>query len=142
MVARLHGTVEQQCLAQVDRARRAAAAGLHRTATTERASSTRMDDQEVEVHPFPGPFPPPRPGPLASALDSPFSCLHCAALTVLRHTGALSTSPTSVSPDVAREARSAVFLGFLTPSASWLTRTPLCWQRKHFKWQPSTHKHG
>ena len=51
-----NNSVGLDALAQVDRARRRAAAGLYRTATAERAS--RTCDQEEEVHPFPGPFTP------------------------------------------------------------------------------------
>ena len=138
-----------------DRARRTAAVGAYRKATTGLVSSmlsfTEQEDtrwaQELlptsnlglSAHCDPDLAPP--PALPESTWDRPFSGLHYAALTAPGPTGTrpehitdLLNVPRRIHANKIHAALSALFsrisAGSLPPAARWLTRTRLCWQRK------------
>ena len=138
-----------------DRARRTAAVGAYRKATTGLVSSMlSFSEQEdmrwaqellptsnlgLTAHCDPHLAPP--PALPESTWDRPFSGLHYAALTAPGPTGTrpehitdLLNVPRRIHANKIHAALSALFCrisaGSLPPAARWLTRTRLCWQRK------------
>ena len=138
-----------------DRARRTAAVGAYRKATTGLVSSMlSFNEQEdmrwaqellptsnlgLTAHCDPHLAPP--PALPESTWDRPFSGLHYAALTAPGPTGTrpehitdLLNVPRRIHANKIHAALSALFCrisaGSLPPAARWLTRTRLCWQRK------------
>ena len=141
--------------ARSDRARRTAAAGAYRKATTGLVSSMLSFNEQEDVrwaqellptsnlgpsaHCDPHLAPP--PAPPECTWDRPFSGLHYAALTAPgatgtrpEHTTDLLNVPRRIHANKIHAALSALFCrisaGTLPPAARWLTRTRLCWQRK------------
>ena len=145
--------------ARADRARRTAAVGAYRKATTDLVSSMLSFEEKEdlawakELLPTsslggqacsdpslepPSSSPPPPPG---EDWDRPFAGMQNAALTAPSPTDTRAeriTDMLSVSRRVhankLHAALSALFYrisaGTLSPTARWLTRTRLCWQRK------------
>ena len=138
-----------------DRARRTAAAGAYRKATTGLVSSMLSFNEQEDTrwaqellptselgsaaHCDPQLAPP--PALPESTWDRPFSGLHYAALTAPGPTGTrpehitdLLNVPRRIHANKIHAALSALFCrisaGTLPPAARWLTRTRLCWQRK------------
>ena len=141
--------------ARGDRARRTAAIGAYRKATTGLVSSMLSFNEQEDVrwaqellptsnlgpsaHSDPNLAPP--PALPESTSDRPFSGLHYAALPAPGPTGTrpehitdLLNVPRRVHANKIHAALSALFCrisaGTLPPAARWLTRTRLCWQRK------------
>ena len=138
-----------------DRARRTAAVGAYRKATTGLVSSMLPFNEQEDMRWAQELLPTSDLGPSAhcdphlapppalpeSTWDRPFSGMHYAALTAPGPTG---TRPEHITDllNVSRRihankihaALSALFCrisaGALPPAARWLTRTRLCWQRK------------
>ena len=138
-----------------DRARRTAAVGAYRKATTGLVSSMLSFPEEEDkrwaqellpiselgsaAHSDPHLAPP--PALPESTWDRPFSGLHYAALTAPGPTGTrpehitdLLNVPRRIHANKIHAALSELFrrisAGSLPPAARWLTRTRLCWQRK------------
>ena len=141
--------------ARGDRARRTAAIGAYRKATTGLVSSMLSFNEQEDVRWAQELLPTSNLGPSAhcdphlapppalpeSTWDRPFSGLHYAALTAPGPTGTrpehitdLLNVPRMVHANKIHAALSALFCrisaGTLPPAARWLTRTRLCWQRK------------
>ena len=141
-------------LARAYGARRTAAVGAYRKATTALVSSM-ISFEEQRTSPGPkSSFPPPpwerkpaakrrwnlAPNP-GEDWDRPFAGLHFAALTAPCPTGAraehvtdMLSVPRRIHANKQHAALSAVFCrisaGTLPPAARWLTRTRLCWHCK------------
>ena len=141
--------------ARGDRARRTAAIGAYRKATTGLVSSMLSFNEHEDVRwaqellptsnlgssAHSDPNLAPHPAPPDSTWDRPFSGLHYAALTAPGPTGTrpehitdLLNVPRRIHANKIHAALSALFCrisaGTLPPAARWLTRTRLCWQRK------------